>query len=134
MTFTSLAPSRSELRQQSIAVLPTPMIKHPLADLVDVAECDRLQPGDADVDAIAVVPAGQFQLFALGRAGTHEHGVEFLRIEQPLRLSIGRIQTQIGAHIHDIADFLVEHLGRQPECRDVGSHQAARHRNIARKS
>ena len=26
MTFTSLAPSRSELRQQSMAVLPTPMI------------------------------------------------------------------------------------------------------------
>jgi hypothetical protein len=36
-----------------------------------------------------------------------------------------RVQAQVCAHVHDVADFLVQHIGGEAECRDVGAHQAA---------
>ena len=110
------------------------MIKTRSPTRVDVAEGHRLEPGDADVNAIGVVAAGQFEFLALGRARTDEHRVEFFRVEQLLHALDRRIQAQVGAHIHDVADFLVEHLGGQSECRNIGAHQAARHARTARKS
>ena len=50
MTLTSLPPSRFELRQQSIAVLPPPRTITRLPIDGDVAERDRREPVDADVD------------------------------------------------------------------------------------
>ena len=117
-----------------MAVLPTPMMSTRLADLVDVAERDGLEPGNADVNAVGIVPAGQFQLLALRRARADEDGRELPALEQLLHAVDGRIQPQISAHIDDVADFLIQHVGRQAECGNVGAHQAARHAHIARKS
>src|SRR5262249_816849 len=37
-----------------------------LTNRIDVAKSDRLEPGDADVDAVGLVPARQLQLLTLG--------------------------------------------------------------------
>ena len=68
--------------------------QYPLADFIDVAECNGLQPSDADMNAIGVVTTGQFEFFALGRARTDEHGIEFLGVEQPLQLLIGEFRRR----------------------------------------
>src|SRR5882724_4158531 len=78
-----------------------------LADAVDMPEGNRFEPGDADVHAIRVVTAGQIEFLALGRARTHENGIEFLRVEQLPHTLHRRIQAQVRAHVHDVADFLV---------------------------
>ena len=36
-----------------------------------------------------------------------------------------RVQAQVRAHVHDVADFLIQHRGRQAEGRYVGAHQSA---------
>src|SRR5580698_9533214 len=118
MTFTSFAPSRRELRQQSMAVLPTPMIKT-RSPTLSMWECNGFEPGNPDMNAVGVVAAGQLELLALGCTRAHEHGIEFLRIEQFFHALDGGIQAQVGAHIHDIAYFLVEYVGRKPERSDV---------------
>ncbi len=41
------------MRQQSIAVLPTPMMRTFSPIFVDVPERDGLEPVDADVDVVA---------------------------------------------------------------------------------
>ena len=89
ITFTSVAPSRLAERQQSIAVLPTPMISTRLPTDVDVAEVDRLEPLDADEDLIGVVAAGNVELLALRRAAADEHRVVLLRSSSAFRLSTG---------------------------------------------
>ena len=38
-------------------------------------------------------------------------------------LSTGVPSLKIDAHVDDVTDLLVEHLGRQPECRNVVTHQ-----------
>src|SRR5580704_4238996 len=58
--------------------------QNPLADLVDVTEGDRFEPGDADVNAVGIVAAGQFEFLALGRTRADEYRVEFFSLEQPL--------------------------------------------------
>ncbi len=88
ITFTSFAPSRSEVRQQSIAVLPTPMISTLLADRLDVIERHRLEPVDADVNVLLDggrgAAAGQVEVLAFRRAAADEDCVELSRCEQLL--------------------------------------------------
>src|SRR5579863_2894081 len=96
-----------------------------LADALDVSEGHRLQPGDADMDAIRVVAARQVELLALGCSRSHENGIEFFRVEQlPHTLDRG-VEAQVRAHVHDVADLLVQHLGGETERRNIRAHQAA---------
>ncbi len=98
-----------------------------LADLVDVAERDGFEPGNADMNAVGIVAAGQLEFLALGRARAYEHGVELFGLQQLPHALDGRIQAQVRAHVDDVADFLVEHLRGKPECRNIGAHQSAGH-------
>src|SRR6266478_4888467 len=99
----------------------------PLTDAVDMAEGNRFEPGDPDMHAIRVVAARQVEFLALGRARADENGIEFFRFEQLAHALHRRVQAQVRAHVHDVADFLVQHMGGKAECRDVGAHQAARY-------
>ena len=112
MTFTSVAPRRFDERQQSIAVLPTPMISTRLPTDVDVAEVNRLEPLDADEDLIGVVAPGNLELLALRRAAADEHGVELLAVEQRLQAVDRRVVAHLDAHVDDVADLFVEHAAR----------------------
>ncbi len=99
--------------------------QHPLADLVDVLEGHRLEPVDADVDAVGVAPARQIEFLALGRARAHEHRVEPLPFEQFAHAAHRRAEAQLDAHVENHADFLVEHRLRQAEGGNIAAHQAA---------
>ena len=63
--------------------------QHALADLVDVLESDRFEPGDADVDPVRVLAARKVQFLALRRAGADEHGVESALVQQFFMLATG---------------------------------------------
>ena len=81
-----------------------------LADRLDVAEVDRLEPLDADEDLIGVAPPGNLQLLALGRAAADEHGVVFAAVEQRLQAVDRRVVADVHAHVDDVADLFVEDL------------------------
>jgi predicted nucleic acid-binding Zn-ribbon protein len=55
--------------------------QHLFADRIEMAERDRAEPVDADVDAVRIVTAGQFEVLAARRAAADEDGVEAL-VEQ----------------------------------------------------
>ena len=84
--------------------------QHALADGTDVAEGDRFQPGDADMDAIALVAARQLELLALRRARADEHRVVSAGAEQIAAGSDRRVELQPRAHVEDHADLLIQHL------------------------
>ena len=88
-------------------------------------ECHRFEPRDADVHTAAGVTARQFELLAFRCSRADEHRVETSGIQEPPHAVDGRIELELRAHGDHIADFLVEHLRRQPEGRYVGAHQAA---------
>ena len=98
--------------------------EHALADGLDVAERDRAEPIDADVNAIARVAPGQYQVLALRRAAADEHGVVPF-VEQRPQARDRRTEPKIDAEARDVADLLVEDLGRQAERRNVRAHEAA---------
>ena len=77
ITFTLFAPRRSEVRQQSIAVLPTPMIstRSPIFSMCPKAT-DSSQAMPMWMLAAPSCAAGQVQLLALRRAGADEHRIE----------------------------------------------------------
>ena len=97
-----------------------------LADAVDVLERHGFQPVDSDMDVLGVVTAGQLQLLAARRAGADENRVVTLA-QQFLHALDRRVIMNGGAHVEDVADFLIEHIGRQTEGRNVVAHQAAGH-------
>ncbi len=79
ITFTSSPPSRREVRQQSIAVLPPPSTITRLPILLDMAERDAREPVDADVDVGGrFLAAGNVELAAARRAGADEDRVPAL--------------------------------------------------------
>ena len=57
-----------------------------LADALDVAEGNGLEPGNAYMNAIRVVAPGQLEFLALGCARTHEHGIKFFRASSNCRM------------------------------------------------
>ena len=77
MTFTLSAPSRRLVRQQSIAVLPTPMMstRSPIFSMWPKAT-DSSQAMPMWMLAAAVLAARQLQFLALRRAGADEHRIE----------------------------------------------------------
>jgi hypothetical protein len=93
-----------------------------------VLERDGFQPGDSDVDVgAAFLASRKIELLALGRARAHEHGIETTLVQQVLHRPDGVIELEVHAHVDDLRDLVVEHLGRQPERGDVGAHEPARH-------
>src|SRR6185436_20501142 len=86
-----------------------------LADRVDVDEVDRLEPLDADEDLIAVVAAGDVELFAFRRAGADKHRVVLVTVDERPEALDRRVVADLDPHVDDVGDFLVEDLDRQPE-------------------
>jgi hypothetical protein len=123
MTFTSVPPRRFAVRQQSMAVLPTPMMSTRGSMVVTWPKCTtpatRCRCGCGRCRA-----AGDVQVLALRRAAADEDGVVALA-QQPAHAVDGRVVAQVDAHVEDVVDLLVEHGGRQPERRDVRAHEAA---------
>ncbi len=76
MTLTSLPPRRAALRQQSIAVLPTPMMstRSPIESMCPKA-IDSSQSMPMWTCASLVVAAGEVEVLAARRAGADEDGV-----------------------------------------------------------
>ena len=131
MTLTSFAPRRSEVRQQSMAVLPTPMIRTRSPIFLDVLECNRFEPGDADMNAGCFHASHrQIQFLALRRTRTDEHRCEFIGIEQVPHAVDRGVELEVDTHVHDVADLFVEHVRREAEGRNVGAHQSDRPRQL----
>ena len=124
ITLMSVPPRRSDERQQSIAVLPTPMIstRSPILSMWPKAT-DSSQSIPMWMRSRLVAP-GNVEVLASRRAGADEHGVEVL-LEQAAEARHRRVQPEVDAHVDDGRDLLVEHLGREAEGRDVGPHQPA---------
>src|SRR5580704_2454399 len=99
--------------------------QHSLADLLGVAERDRLQPVDADMDAIALAPSGDIEVLAAWCPGADEDRIEVL-LEQGSEARHRRVQSEVDPQVDDGGDLLVEDLRGEPEGRDIGAHQAAR--------
>jgi hypothetical protein len=55
----------------------------------------------------------------------YKDGVETLA-QQRLHALHGRVVANLHAHIQDVVDLFAKHLLRQPERRDIGTHQPAR--------
>src|SRR5579862_979326 len=101
--------------------------EYALADRIDVAESDRLEPGDANVDAVGLVPTGQLELLAFGCPRAYEHCVVAAALEQLAHASNRVAEPQLDTHVDDHADLLVEHSLRQAKRRDIAAHQPAGH-------
>ena len=99
--------------------------EHALADLVDVLECHGLEPGDADVHPVAVIPARQIEFLAFRCTRADEHRIEPRGVEELAHAVDGRTELELRPHLDHVADFFVEHLGGQAERRNVGAHQPA---------
>src|SRR5436309_122117 len=101
---------------------------HAPADLVGVAEGDRRQPVDADVDVLRRFPApGNVEVAPARRARADEDRVVILR-EQLLHARDLGAALEFDSEIEDIAHLLVDHFHRQAEARDLRPDHAARAR------
>ncbi len=87
-------------------------------------ESHRLEPLDADVNAIGIVAARDLEILAARRAGADEYCVVAFR-EQRLETVDAMIELQVDTHVEDVADLFVEHLRRQSKLRNIGAHQSA---------
>src|SRR5580698_886334 len=97
-----------------------------LADLLDVTECDRLEPCDTDVHVRGGLRATrEAQLLALRRTGADKHRVESASREQLAHALDGVVELQVHSHARDLADLVVEHGVREAERGDVGPHEPA---------
>ena len=95
------------------------------ADLRHVFERDRLEPLDADVNAVRVIATGNLEVLALRRTGANKDRVVAF-VEQLFHAIDAVVQLEVDPHVEDVTDFLVEHVRRQAELRNIGPHQAAR--------
>src|ERR1700712_3015335 len=96
-----------------------------LADLLDMAERYRRQPFDADKDVGAgFLAAGNVEFAAARRAGADEDGVVIFT-EQLLQAVDAVSALELDAEVEDVIGFLVDHLVRQPEFRNLATHHTA---------
>ena len=96
-----------------------------LADLVGMAERDRGQPVDADMDVGGCfLASGDVELAAARCAGADEDRVILLR-EQRLHALDAVAALEVDAETQDVAGLLVDHRIRQAEFRDLRAHHAA---------
>ena len=96
-----------------------------LADLADVAERDRGQPVDADMDVGGgFLAAGDLELAPARRAGADEHRVPAFR-QQRLEAVDALAADELDAEVEDVVALLVDDRFRQPEARDLRADHAA---------
>src|SRR5205807_1821807 len=98
---------------------------HALADLVDVAEGDRGQPVDADVDIRRCFLATRnIQIAAARRARTDEDRVPVLR-QQRLEAVDAIAAAKFHAEVEDVIAFLVDDGFGQAEAWNLRADHAA---------
>ena len=126
MTFTSVAPTRLAERQQSMAVLPTPMMITRGSILSKCPKCTLASHSMpmCTCDGASQRP-GRSSSLPLG-APLPTYTASYPSSSSDLRLSTVVPYSHGGAHVDDVAALLVQHAGRQPERRDVHPHQSAR--------
>ena len=96
-----------------------------LANRRDVAERDRRQPVDADVDVVpGFLAPGDRQVAAARRARADEDGVPVLAEEGAQRVD-PRAATKLDAELEHVAGLLVDHFLGQAKARDLGTDHAA---------
>ena len=98
--------------------------EHAFADRFDVAEVHGRQPFDTDMNTIGVVAPRDLEVLSLGRSATDEDRVIALA-EQRAHARHRRVPADFDAHVQDVLDLLVQHLGGKPERRNVHPHQSA---------
>ena len=90
-----------------------------------MSERHRLQPIDADMNAIRFIAAGDVEVLAARSTAAGKNGVEALPEQFPHAVD-RRAVADIGAHVRNLRDLLVEHRFRQTERGNIGAHQPAR--------
>ena len=96
-----------------------------LADLVDVAERDRREPVDADMDVGGgFLAAGNVEVAAARRAGADEDRVVAFG-EQRLQAVDALAAAELDAEVEDVVALLVDHRFGQAEFRDLRADHAA---------
>src|SRR4029077_9486312 len=96
-----------------------------LADAIDVAKGDAGEPVDADVDVLGrFLAAGNVEVAAARCAAADKDGVEVFR-QQRLHAVDALAAGESDAEVKDVMAFLVEHLFRQAEFRNLRAHHAA---------
>ncbi len=97
-----------------------------LADLLDMAERNRGQPFDADMDiGGCFLAAGDVQFAAARRAGADEDRV-ILLVEQLLQAVDAMAALELDAEAQDVAGLFVDHAIGQTEFWNLAAHHAAR--------
>ena len=97
-----------------------------LADLGDVAERDRGQPVDADMDVGGgFLAAGNVEVAPARRAGADEDRVPAFG-QQRLQAVDALAADELDAEVEDVVAFLVDDGFGQPEARDLRADHAAR--------
>ena len=117
ITFTFFAPRRSEVRQQSMAVLPTPMIStfSPM-DLMCSKATDSSQVMPMWMLAAPSARPGSFSSLPLG-APEPTNTASKPPLSSNSRMRLDRVvELQVHAHVDDLRDLVVQHLcGRRNE-------------------
>ncbi len=126
MTFTLLAPRRSEVRQQSIAVLPTPMIstRSPIFSMCPKAT-DSSQSMPMWMLAAPSWRPGRFSSLPLGAPEPTNTASNPPCVEQRAQALDGVVELEVHAHVQNHVHLFVQHRVRQAERGDVGAHEAA---------
>ncbi len=97
-----------------------------LADLVDVAEGDRGEPVDADVDVRRrFLAAGNLEVAPARRAAPDEHRIPTL-CQQRLEAVDALAAAKFDAEVEDVIALLVDDGFGQAEARDLRADHAAR--------
>src|SRR3989441_2423926 len=101
---------------------------HALADLVGVAEGNRRQPVDSDMDVLRRFPAPRNVEIAPARRARADEDRVVVLSEQLLHARDLRAALELDAEIQDVAHLLVDHFHRQAKARDLRPDHSARAR------
>ena len=77
------------------------------------------------MNVLAVLSTGDLEVLALRCPRADEYRIVAF-VQQLAHAVDWRAESQVDAHVDDVTDLLVEHVGRQPECRNVVAHEATR--------
>ena len=93
--------------------------------MISVLKGDRLKPVNTDVDSVGFLTTRQIEFFPARRAGTNKYGIKVFF--QKSSHAIDPVpQPSIHAQFNNHGNFIVQHLCRQPESRNISPHQPAR--------
>ena len=126
ITFTLFAPRRSEVRQQSIAVLPTPMIstRSPIFSMCPKAT-DSSQAMPMWMLAAPSWRPGRFSSLPFGAPEPTNTASNPPLSSSSRRLSMGWLSLRSTPMSEDHVHLFVQHRVRQAERGDVGAHEPA---------